>query len=89
MYAGEETSEIMRNTQQSIFVEGEDFVQLQIIVRSPEVEKIIVDKIEMQQIQRELDIRKAVGPNKVAELILKECWLHNIFRTSLKKGRCH
>ena len=82
----------MNEQLQSVFVLEDEFAIPEEDRRIPKVPDITVKEHEVLKLMKELDVRKAMGPDGVAGWILKECAdqlvkpVYNIIRHTLDKG---
>ena len=88
-----EICEIMNKKFQEVFLEESEFYGGETRVNDVMVTDVRVDREELLNRMGRLDGRKAVGPDGISGMILKECReqlvlpLHNILEDSLKTGR--
>ena len=89
----EDLCEIMNNKLQSVYVSEGEFIEPPVEPTTTKMKEIVVGKNEVLQMMRDLDVRKAMGPDNMAGWILKECAdqlvlpIHSIIKSSLETGQ--
>ena len=68
-----EMCEVLNKNFQEVFTTESDFKKPQGQVRKNEMWEIWISKKEIEDMMKELDERKAIGPDGVSGYILKEC----------------
>ena len=85
-------SEMLKKNFQKVFTAESDFEKPQRQVRKNEMWEIKISKKEIEEMMKEVDERKAIGPDGVSGYILKECRqqmaepIHDIIECSIKTG---
>ncbi|WP_435336435.1 hypothetical protein, partial [Klebsiella pneumoniae] len=88
----EDMCEIMNNRLQTVFVEEDEFSEDEREVRNEPMQEVMVDEREVRRLMEGLDIRKSMGPDGVANWVLKECVdqlvspITDIITSSIKSG---
>ena len=86
-------AEIMNKCFKSVFTKESYFEEEERPPRERYLKELKVEKKEIRKIMEELDIRKAPGPDGVANSVLKECSeqladkIHSIIESSLSEGK--
>ena len=88
-----EMSEVLNKNFEKVFTTQSDFEKLQGQVKKNEMWEIKISKKKIEEMMKELDEKKAIGPDGVSEYILKECRqkmtepIHDIIECSIKIGK--
>ena len=88
-----EMSELLNKNFQKVFTKESEFQQLQRERRETEIREVKVCRDEIMKLMKDLEERKATGPDQVSGHILKECRhqliepIHDIIRCSLETGK--
>ena len=83
----------MNEQLQSVFVQEDDEVMVTECQRPPTMSNIVFEENEVLEMMKNLDVRKAMGPDEIACWILKECAeqlvkpVYHIINHSLETGR--
>ena len=88
----EEISELLNTSFQSVFTRETEFVEPEAMNEVPKMGEIKVEVEEIEKYLRDLDCRKATGPDEVSGWVLKECRehlvvpIHHIIASSISTG---
>jgi len=88
----EEISELLNNSFQSVFTNETEFEEPRVRHEVMKMKEITVEVAEIEKYLKELECRKATGPDEVSGWVLKECReyltkpLHHIISSSINSG---
>ena len=91
--APKEMNEVLNKNFQKVFTTESDFKKPQEQVRKNEMWEIKISREEIEEMMKELDETKAMGPDGVSGYILKECRqemaepIHDIIECSIKQEK--
>lgn len=86
-------AEVMNKSFQSVFTKEGEFEREQRVTKERVLSEINVGVEELKKLMKNLDVRKAQGPDGVSNWILRECrdqlveQIHNIIESSLQEGK--
>ncbi len=89
----EELCEVMNESFKSVFNMEDDFVGTRVQVQQEGLHEVKVEKQEIDRLLKDLNVRKAMGPDEVSNWVLKECReqlvepIWGVINTSLQEGR--
>ena len=86
-------AEVMNKSFQSVFTKEGEFEREQRVTKERVLSEINIGVEELKKLMKNLDVRKAQGPDGVSNWILRECrdqlveQIHNIIESSLQEGK--